>query len=241
MVNVSPLFLPLYKSEAKKSCICELPFCLCDAKSEPNWGLRAAVDGEKCTWWPLTSVSFSPCLTGMFAPTQRTEGISTSDIITRIVRDYDVYVRRNLQRGYTAKELNVSFINVWNSPVWLNCVELKVQRRRLLVCEVIRVVYVGSWKPPSPLAYFLLTFLSCLLSSGEEVPPAGACGQGEEEGPWCRGEEQRVCPEGGGEEHRPHSEMGGKIQGVHRQLPADVWSWGSSGEGLGFVWSFICT
>ena len=43
-----------------------------------------------------------------FLATQRTEGISTTDIINRILIDYERYVERNVKKGMKPKELNIS-------------------------------------------------------------------------------------------------------------------------------------
>eukprot|EP01120_Amphizonella_sp_Union-15-10_P017510 TRINITY_DN9742_c0_g1_i4.p1 TRINITY_DN9742_c0_g1~~TRINITY_DN9742_c0_g1_i4.p1 ORF type:complete len:207 (-),score=48.66 TRINITY_DN9742_c0_g1_i4:8-586(-) len=47
---------------------------------------------------------------GKFKTIKRTEGISTSDLILRIIKDYDDFIRRNLNRGYTREQLGVSYV-----------------------------------------------------------------------------------------------------------------------------------
>ncbi|KAI4207625.1 MAG: hypothetical protein LQ346_000432 [Caloplaca aetnensis] len=66
---------------------------------------------------------------GKFLVTQRTEGVSTTGIITKIVRDYEQYIARQFKRGTSRQELNVS---------WLKKNELDLKRHVMELRDSVR-------------------------------------------------------------------------------------------------------
>ncbi|KAL5773667.1 hypothetical protein ACOSQ2_013591 [Xanthoceras sorbifolium] len=79
---------------------------------------------------------------GKFKETKRTDGISTSDIIMRIVKDYNQYVMRNLDRGYSRKELGVSYVKEKRLRMNMGLKKLheKVKKQQEKVGEKIEIV-----------------------------------------------------------------------------------------------------
>lgn len=62
---------------------------------------------------------------GMFRATQRTDGISTSDIILRIIKDYDMYVERSLDRGFKRQDIGISAIKAFRIKLNSKILEFK--------------------------------------------------------------------------------------------------------------------
>ncbi|KAM3136834.1 hypothetical protein pb186bvf_011093 [Paramecium bursaria] len=58
---------------------------------------------------------------GKFKATQRTDGISTSDIIGKILLDRESYFNRNIKRGANRKELGLGLIEYWALRLKLLC------------------------------------------------------------------------------------------------------------------------
>ena len=64
---------------------------------------------------------------GRFLETQRTPGISTSDLIMRIIKDYDEYVWRSLQRGAKPSDMNVSKLKAAGIKMGQKLKEIKMK------------------------------------------------------------------------------------------------------------------
>lgn len=56
---------------------------------------------------------------GKFKATQRTKGISTTDIVAKILRNKEMYYIRNLNRGVSREKLGMSLMRFWKLKIQL--------------------------------------------------------------------------------------------------------------------------
>ena len=94
---------------------------------------------------------------GRFLPTQRTEGISTSDLIARVIRNYDNYVRRNLKRGYTREEMNVSLIKVKRKSYIIYYYMAQVTSGKIACCD-----WLLTWRDFSVMTAGIMKIVNAL-------------------------------------------------------------------------------
>ncbi|TKA27178.1 hypothetical protein B0A50_04515 [Salinomyces thailandicus] len=89
---------------------------------------------------------------GMFLVTQRTEGVSTTGIITKIVRDYEQYVSRQLKRGSSRQELNISWLKKNQLDLKRHAAELRetVQQNWSTTGQELSKEFKQFWQPSRP-------------------------------------------------------------------------------------------
>ncbi|KAK4610370.1 putative choline-phosphate cytidylyltransferase [Fulvia fulva] len=89
---------------------------------------------------------------GMFLVTQRTEGVSTTGIITKIVRDYEQYISRQLKRGTSRQELNVSWLKKNQLDIKRHVSELRetIQNNWTTTGRELSNEFRQFWQPSRP-------------------------------------------------------------------------------------------
>jgi choline-phosphate cytidylyltransferase len=84
---------------------------------------------------------------GKFKATKRNQYISTSDIIMRILKNYNIYVIRNLKRGFTTKDLGLSFIKDKEFKIRIYFEKLRKENNFRKVSRVKKIIdRIYIWK-----------------------------------------------------------------------------------------------